>query len=71
VLQTFLIKLAADDALRERFSKASEEEQRVILARDFRIGNATIAALLSGKPNRVKARLRFSDQQGTPLRRRA
>jgi hypothetical protein len=69
-LQTFLIELAADDGLRERFSKASEDEQRVMLACGFRIGNETIAALLSGKPGRVKARLRFSDQQGTPHRRR-
>ena len=69
-LQNFLIELAADDGLRERFSKASEDEQRVILACGFRISNDTIAALLSGKPGRVKARLRFSDQQGTPHRRR-
>lgn len=66
VLERFLIALAVDEQLRARFSKATEREKAVILAREFKIGNNTIDALLSGQSGRVKARLRFSDQQGTP-----
>jgi hypothetical protein len=64
VLQNFLIQLAVDDTLRERFNKATDPQQDAILANEFRVGLKSRQAVLSGKPGRVRARLRFSDQNG-------
>jgi hypothetical protein len=64
-LQGFLIALSVDSRLRTRFSEASDAKRRELLASEFKIGDRTINALLSTEPGRVKARLRFSDQQGT------
>ena len=69
VLQKFLLELSVDNMLRRRFSEASKEQKRQLLATTFKIGDKTIDALLSGVAGRVKARLRFSDQQGTPTRK--
>lgn len=68
-LQTFLLELSVNNTLRGQFSRASKAQKRRLLATKFRIGDKTIEALLSGVAGRVKARLRFSDQQGTPTRR--
>ena len=66
VVEDFLIQLAVDDTFRTRFSSASATARRDILAKEFRVGNGSIDALMSGEPGRVTARLRVSDQQGTP-----
>jgi hypothetical protein len=65
-LEQFLLALAVDEDLRTRFSEASDAEKREILSTRFRMGDKTIEAVLSGAARRVRARFRFSDQQGTP-----
>jgi hypothetical protein len=63
-LQKFLIALAADDDLRDRFNRASDAEQDAILADEFKIGPKTRTAVLSGDADRLRERLRVSDQNG-------
>jgi hypothetical protein len=64
LLEDFLIALAVDDALRDRFINADEAGRKAILAEEFGIGEGTITALLTNEAERVTARLRISDQQG-------
>lgn len=66
-LEEFLVRLAVDEDLRKRYSAASDEEKRALLANEFRIGNMTIEALLQEQvPDgvaAVSAMLDMSDQQ--------
>jgi hypothetical protein len=66
-LQDFLVKLAVDEDLRQRYGGASREQKITILAEEFQIGDTTIRALLlepSLDPQgAVTALLDFSDQQ--------
>ena len=67
-LELFLLELSVSKTLRTKYSAASKAKKRALLAaKPFLIGDNTIAALLSQDPGIVRARLAFSDQQGTPF----
>jgi hypothetical protein len=64
-LQDFLLAMAVDDAAREKYSHAKDdEERRTILREDFKMGPKTIPAVVEGTAGDVKAMFGVSDQQG-------
>jgi hypothetical protein len=66
-LEDFLVRLAVDEELRQRYSAASREEKVALLANEFKIGDMTIDALLQEPAHAgvgaVSAMLDMSDQQ--------
>ncbi len=71
-LEKFLILLAVDASLRDRYSAASRAERAALLANEFGIGDDTIDALLEEPAldgyAAVAATLDHSDQQAQKTR---
>ena len=77
-LEKFLIFLAVDRALRDKYSGATDDQKAELLAAEpFKMGRDTISALLktTNAAGAVRARLDYSDQQAAtsaePRRRKA
>ncbi len=74
-LETFLIELAVDDNLRQRYTNGSPDDRRQIMSKEFNLGPKTIEDILSGDADRVAVRLGMADQTGSgsipPTKKRA